>query len=154
MTLRPGKDSASDLPYPDSMEGEDSEAPGFPTVVAKNTATLMKLKGWNQSELGRRSTVSQRHISDLLRGYSDCTTEVIVQLAGAFGIAPWVLMIEDLPAEVLESQRLRILVETYIQNPAGRKLIEGAVDMVSGAPHNESPFNNPSSLQEGLQKRR
>ena len=69
------------------MAGEDvRETAPEPNRVIKSVATLMRWRGWNQSELSRRSGVSQRQISDLLRGQSDCTTGMAEQLAAAFGV--------------------------------------------------------------------
>lgn len=123
------KDSARAVLYAVPMADEDELAPE-PNTVAKNIATLMRLREWNQSELDRRSKVSQRHISDILRGQSDCTTEVIEKLADAFDIEPWQLMVPNLSDDLLAGQQLKRLISAYAEIPAGRALIDGAVDMV------------------------
>lgn len=131
MLLSLGKDGASASVYAVLMTRDDvREATPELGTVARNLATLMRWKDWNQSELARRSEVSQRHISDILRGRSDCTTEMADQLAAAFGFRGWQLMLPDITEELLTSTDLRILVETYIKNPRGRKLIDAASDMV------------------------
>jgi len=135
MLLKTRKDDASPLPYAFSMAGEDvREAASQPNRVIKSVAALMRWRGWNQSELSRRSGVSQRHISDLLRGQSDCTTGMADQLAQAFGVPSWLLMVSDITEELLTNTDLQILVDAYIRNPRGRKLIRGAVDMVRDNP--------------------
>jgi transcriptional regulator with XRE-family HTH domain len=117
------------------MAGEDvREIAPEPNRVARNVAILMRWRDWNQSELSRRSGVSQRHISDLLRGLSDCTTEVTSQLAAAFAVPSWLLMVDDITEELLTTTDLKILVDACIHNPRGRKLILGAVDMVREPP--------------------
>lgn len=122
------KDSANDSDYAGSMD-QDQTFPE-PKAVGRNLALLMKWKGWNQTEVSRRSEVSQRHISDVLRGLTDPTTEIIEKLAGAFGVQVWQMVMGDITEELLTSTDLRLIVETYISTPAGRKLIEGAAEMV------------------------
>ncbi len=129
MVLELSKDSARAKQYAFSMVTGNVGLPE-PTKVARNVAILMRWKGWNQSELARRSGVSQRHISDLLRSLSDCTTELVEQLAKAFGVPSWQIMMDDITEELLTNTDLRIVVETYVRNPNGRKLILGAADMV------------------------
>jgi transcriptional regulator with XRE-family HTH domain len=115
------------------MAGNDEVLPE-PKAVARNLRILMRWHGWNQSELSRRSGVSQRHISDLLRGLSDCTTERLEEFARALRVPSWTLLMDDLTEDLLTSTALQIIVETYVKNPAGRKLISGAADMVRDAP--------------------
>lgn len=113
------------------MEQEEPlEALGEPKAVGRNLAILMKWKSWNQSELSRRSGVSQRHISDVLSGQTDLTTEKVEKLALAFGLQAWQLLMPDITEELLTTTDLRIIVETYVSRPAGRKLIDGAAEMV------------------------
>lgn len=128
MMLLERKDSANDSDYAGSMD-QDQTFPE-PKAVGRNLALLMKWKGWNQTEVSRRSEVSQRHISDVLRGLTDPTTEIIEKLAGAFGVQVWQMVMGDITEELLTSTDLRLIVETYISTPAGRKLIEGAAEMV------------------------
>lgn len=129
MLLTYRKDGARTIPYPVSM-GPGTEAVAQPNAVGRNLAILMHWRGWNQTEVSRRSGVSQRHISDILRGHSDCTSEVMGQLAKAFGIPRWQLDMDDLTEELLTGTELQMIVDTYVRNPAGRKFISGAVEMV------------------------
>jgi transcriptional regulator with XRE-family HTH domain len=137
MPLAARKDGARALGYALPMTGEkqqDQELAPEPKRFAKNLAILMRWRGWNQSDLGRQSGVSQRHISDILRGHSDCTTDMAEQLAKAFGMHAWQLMVEDVTEEVLTSTDLKILVDSYLRYPQGRKLLMGAADMVREGP--------------------
>ena len=133
MALHTRKDTAKPYQYRISMAGKNDSV-AVPTRVMRNVAVLMKWKGWNQSELDRKSGVSQRHISDLLRGHADCTTEVAEKLAAAFGVPSWLLMVDDITEELLTNTDLQIVVDTYVKRPNGRKLILGAVDMVRSTP--------------------
>lgn len=131
MLLTLHKDDARACLYAVRMEQEEPlESPGEPKAVGRNLAVLMKWKGWNQSETSRRSGVSQRHISDVLSGQTDLTTEKVEQLAASFSLQGWQLLMPDITEELLTTTDLQIIVDTYISKPAGRKLIDGAAEMV------------------------
>jgi transcriptional regulator with XRE-family HTH domain len=88
---------------------------------------LMQVAGWNQSELARRSDVSQRHISDIINGRSECTGPVGNKLAAPFGLAGWHLQIPNLPKDLVASPAIAKLVEAYINaDPAGREFLDAA----------------------------
>lgn len=58
-----------------------------PGVIGRNVARMRAERGWTQSELSRRSGVSQSFISDLEGGRrGKATTEVAASLAKAFGV--------------------------------------------------------------------
>lgn len=127
MMLETRKDTAKAYLYPVSMNQEQMPEP---KPVGRNLAMLMRWKDWNQSDVSRKSGVSQRHISDILRGLSDPTTDIIEKLAESFAVQPWQMLMPDITEELLTSTDLRLIVETYISKPAGRKLIDGAAEMV------------------------
>lgn len=132
------KDGATVPVYPRFMsEGSHKEQAPEPTQVAKNLRVLMKWRDWNQSDLARHAKVSQRHISDVLRGHSDCTTEMVGAFAKAFRVPLWKLTMEGLSEDLLTSTDLEIIVEAFVNNPQGRRLLLGAVDMVkqTAEPH-------------------
>lgn len=128
MLLNARKDDAEAYLYAVSMD--NLETPPEPRAIGRNLATLMKWKGWNQTELARRSGVSQRHISDILKGLTDPTTEMVEKLAGAFAVQSWQMMMSDITEDLLTSTDLQIVVATYVSTPAGRRLIDGAAEMV------------------------
>lgn len=134
MLLVPRKDGARASPYAArvDIDEQNDEVLPEPKQIAKALGVLMRWKDWNQSDLARESGVSQRHISDVLRGLSDCTTEMAEQLAAPFGMRAWQLMLPDLTEELLTSTNLKIIFETYLKHPGGRKLIDGAAEMVRG----------------------
>lgn len=82
---------------------------------ALNLARLMDRLGLNQSQLSRKTGVSQRHISALLRGESDCTLQIAEEIAKPFGLRGWQLMLPRMPDELIDSPRLSSLVESYIE---------------------------------------
>ena len=83
-------------------------------VLATNLIALMEKRGWTQQQLEAKSGVSQRHISSLRRETADCTTEVLDALGTAFGIPGWLLLVPDLPIEVLDSPTLYVCSFTML----------------------------------------
>ena len=103
------------------------QRPHTANSVAKNLRALMAGAGWNQSELGRRSGVSQRHISDILNGHAQCTVPVANELATPFGLKGWHLLLPDLPTDLVASPAIAKLVEAYIKaDQAGRDFLDAA----------------------------
>jgi len=93
-------------------------------VLAKNLRILMERRDWTQTALKEKSGVSQRHISSLLNQQQDCTTEILAGLALAFRLPGWLLLVADLPAELLDSQDIPLLIQRYLKaGPEGRSLL-------------------------------
>jgi transcriptional regulator with XRE-family HTH domain len=81
----------------------------------------------NQSELARRSGVSQRHISDIVNGRTECTAPVMNDLAAPFGLKGWHLMLPNLSKDLIASPAIGKLVEAYINaDEAGREFLDAA----------------------------
>lgn len=118
-------------------------------VLAANLRNLMDRRDWTQTALGDKSGVSQRHVSSLLNKEQDCTTEVLDDLAGAFGLPSWILLIPDLPIELLDSQSVHLLVRRYAgAGPEGQALLDRMAERE--AFHNQGrekvlPFGRPKS---------
>lgn len=109
--------NSSDPPYRSQMAAKKA----IRAVLAANLIALMNKRGWTQQQLEAKSSVSQRHISSLRRGTADCTTEVLDALGSAFGIPGWLLLVPDLPIEVLDSPEVPLLVERYIRGAAAAR---------------------------------
>ena len=125
MQLTEGKDTARTLVYrkgmPQRSYAPDDDLP----VFAVNLQRLMDVAKLNQTELHRLTGVSQRHISALVRGESDCTLQVAEQIAKPFGLRGWHLMLPNLPADLVNSPRVLALVESYLDaNEEGRTLLD------------------------------
>lgn len=126
MPLAMGKDGARPKQYALVMASKRPR-PNTANSVAKNLRALMDSTGWNQSELARRSDVSQRHISDILGGKSFCTVPVANQLAAPFGLTGWHLLLPDLPTDLVASPAIGRLVAAYIKaDAAGREFLDAA----------------------------
>ena len=71
--------------------------------IGRNVARMRKVKGWSQSELARRSGVSQAFISSLEGGRrGKATTDVAEALAKALGVT-----VDDLLREAEEGEEPR-----------------------------------------------
>ena len=126
IALEEGKDTARRTEYAFGMATK-RQRPPTSSSVAKNLAMLMEAAGWNQSELGRRSEVSQRHISDILNGRSECTVPIASKLAAPFGLTGWHLLLPDLPKDLVASPAIAKLVSAYIHaDEAGRTFMDAA----------------------------
>lgn len=114
-------------------------------ALAGNLTRLMKLNNLTQAELARRSGVGQSTISGLLDSNnlieSNPSTETLEKLAEQFGMPVWQLLIPEMPADLVSSQRVTKLVENYRDAPeAGRT----HVDRVAEGEKRYGPF-----LQDG-----
>lgn len=136
-------DSARDRVHAFAMDkrivhpSQNSDLSHARQVLARNLAALMSLKDWNQTELGRRSRVSQRHISDILNRRTDATGGVLNKLAAAFGREGFELLIDGLDGEIRASSgNLRELVSAYVSDPDTRRLLDAALQL---SPHKKRP---------------
>lgn len=99
--------------------------------VARNLKALMDSRDWNQSDLARQSGVSQRHISDILRGRTDTTAAWLDKLAAPFERKGFELMVDGLHAEIgASSAQLAAMIQAYVRDPQVRKLLDGAFALV------------------------
>jgi len=104
-------------PYRSAM----AEKQAIRAVLAANLIALMTKRGWTQQQLEAKSGVSQRHISSLRRGTAGCTTEILDSIGSAFGIPGWILLVPDLPVEVLDSPEVPLLIERYARGAAAAR---------------------------------
>jgi transcriptional regulator with XRE-family HTH domain len=126
IALNAGKDTASPSHYAFGM-AQRRHRPHTANSVARNLRALMEGAKCNQSELARQSGISQRHISDILAGHSQCTVPVANQLAAPFGLKGWHLLLPDLPTDLVASPAIARLVAAYISaDAAGREFLDAA----------------------------
>lgn len=97
-------------------------------AVAANLKLLMACHGGiNQVSLAKKTGLSQRTISNVLRPGSvgSITTDTIESLAEFFKIEPYHLMIPNLPIEELLSKSIESLIECYARSSeVGRENIK------------------------------
>jgi transcriptional regulator with XRE-family HTH domain len=110
------------FPYRDGMKSADQK---LREVVALNLGRLMERREWSQTELARKTGVSQRHISNMLNSQTGASFETLSAVGRAFGIPGWMLLLDDVPVELLDSQKIPLLVASFRDaGPDGRDLIE------------------------------
>lgn len=99
--------------------------PGTRAILAANLGVLMERRGWTQTEVETASGVSQRYVSSILHGQQDCTIAILTSLAAAFNLPAWVLLVPGVSADLLDSQRLHLLVTRYsLSGPEGQELLD------------------------------
>jgi transcriptional regulator with XRE-family HTH domain len=77
----------------------------------------MQIAGWSQRELSTKSGVSQRQVSNILTGATSCSIETAADLARAFGLTNWHLLMPGLSKDLLTSPSLERLVRAYVEAP-------------------------------------
>lgn len=122
-----GKDTANDNVYHADVATK-RQRPLIASSISKNLRhLLLTAMDDNQSELARRSGVSQRHISDILNGHTECTYPIAIALAAPFGLEGWHLQLPDLPTDLVASPAIAKLVSAYINaDKAGREFLDAA----------------------------
>lgn len=114
--------SSSPFSYLEGMKTGDSR---LRETVASNLRALMDRRDWSQTDLAKKAKVSQRHISNMLTRKTGASFETLHCVASAFGIPGWMLMLENLPVEFLDSQKIPSLVVSYRDaGPDGQALVE------------------------------
>lgn len=126
MLLTFQKQSSSPCSYDSCMA---KGTPELRKVVADNLRALMDKRDWSQETLGLKARVSQRHISNMLNRKTSASFETLNAVAAAFGIPGWLLMIANLQVDLLDSQRIPLLVDRFrLSGPDGKDLIERLAD--------------------------
>jgi transcriptional regulator with XRE-family HTH domain len=127
IALEDGKDTAKHNEYYFGMASK-RHRPLIASSVSKNLRVLLDLTmDGNQSELARQSGVSQRHISDIINGRTECTYPIAAALAAPFGLIGWHLQLPDLPKDLVASPAIARLVAAYIDaDDAGREFMDAA----------------------------
>lgn len=92
-------------------------------ALARNVKLLREDAKWSQQELAKRAGVAQTAISYMERPESlkSPTIAHISKVAGAFGLAPWHLLLPAATVDVLRARSVDKLVTCYVHlNQAGR----------------------------------
>lgn len=87
-------------------------------IFADNIRHLMKVRGDSQLRLAQRAGVSQRVVGDLMtygKGhFKNPTVRTLDALAGAYGVAPWVLLLPDMPLDNAVQDRVLSALAGYL----------------------------------------
>ncbi|HLA60932.1 MAG TPA: helix-turn-helix transcriptional regulator [Nitrospiraceae bacterium] len=87
-------------------------------VLATNTRALMERRGWTQAKVAAKASLSQTHVGNVLRQEVAPTTVVITGLGKAFDLPGWLLLVPELPIEILDSKEVPDLLQTYLEAAA------------------------------------
>lgn len=99
--------------------------PQVRAILSANLRALKERRDWTQTELANKAKISQRYVSSVLNQEQAPTTEIVDALASAFGLPGWVLLIPDIPIELLDSPDIPLLLQHYLgAGPDGRGLLD------------------------------
>lgn len=124
--------------------------PAIRATLAANLLALKDRRGWTQTEVAIKAKISQRYVSSALNQQQSLSAEIVDALASAFGLPGWILLIPDLPVEVLDTQRIPLLVSHYIHaGQTGQKAIDGYAEREANNHALQQqilPFSKPKSV--------
>jgi transcriptional regulator with XRE-family HTH domain len=92
--------------------------PATKTTLARNLRYLMERRGWKQKDLERKSGVSQKTISNILREEKVPGLDTVELIAEAFGLNLWHLIMPSLIAEIESGTNMQTLFDNYIKASA------------------------------------
>ena len=78
-----------------------------PTVratLAANVKSCLKHLEWSESELARRSGVSQKQVNNIVRRRNGCGVEALHEIGVALGVPFWLLLVPNLGRTVADGQ--------------------------------------------------
>jgi len=111
MLLSDAKNNARPSPYPQDM---GTAKQSIRQVLAENVAKLKARRDWTQAQIASRGGLSQTHVGNVLRAEVNPTTEILEGLSRAFGIPEWLLLVPNLPVELLDSNEVPAMLQTWL----------------------------------------
>lgn len=109
------------IPYAEDMPAQRQKPRESLSI---NLRHLMATREWNQVQLAKRSGVNQKTISNILNGRNTPTLDILDQIAAAFGLNVWHLILPDLPADLVNGGTIERLFENFIASgEKGREYI-------------------------------
>lgn len=81
--------------------------------LSANLEAFLEVAGISQNELARRSNVSQKQVNNIVQQRTGCGIDALAALAGALGVAPWILLVEDASRLIDSRLKLEKLVAQY-----------------------------------------
>ena len=107
---------------------------------ANNLRLLMRLSAVNQTELAKMSGVSQKTISNILKGTQTPTIETADLLAAAFGLEGWHLIMPNLPSDLVSSPTIEALFSSFLGASAGGR------EMIIKVAEREAEYNKKDAI--------
>ena len=94
-------------------------------TLINNLSHLMILYDYDSAKVAKKSGLTKRAVQYYLNGERVPSIEKAEQLASAFGLEGWHLIMPNLPNDISQTKHLRCLVENYLSSSlAGRDVIE------------------------------
>jgi Predicted transcriptional regulators len=82
--------------------------------LAVTVRTMLRERDWSETELSRRSGVSQKHINNITREKLGCSVEGLHEIAKAFNVPAWQMLVWGRAASDANAQKLDKLVVAYL----------------------------------------
>lgn len=93
-------------------------------TLKNNLSILMERDSLSETGLAKRAKVAQKTVNNIMNLRSTPTLDVLTRLAQALNVTPWLLIMPDLPSDMLRSHEAERLLRSYIDsNNDGRELI-------------------------------
>lgn len=93
-------------------------------TFVRNLKFLIDLNEFSQTDLAKKSGVSQKSISNILLGEQNPTIETAEKIAKAFGLQGWHMIMPNLPSDLISSTELEQLLANFIEaSESGREML-------------------------------
>lgn len=107
------------------MEGVDKTD----AIIGRNLAYLISAQDLSYRAAGKLTKVNDRMLKFVVDGSSSPTVDIVIKIAKAFKIAPWLMLHPDLPALYPTRKALALLIENYAKcGDESRSYIERAAE--------------------------
>lgn len=65
-------------------------------TLARNVRSCLEVLEWSQSELARRSGVSQKQVNNIVRERNGCSVEALYEIGVALSVPFWLLLMPNM----------------------------------------------------------
>lgn len=94
-------------------------------TLARKLNYLMEKHGYSERDMEQKSGVSAKTINNMRNAKHRSAVENVDKVAAVFGLAGWLLIIPDMPDDLMESKNLKNTLKNYAAAGAeGREAIE------------------------------
>lgn len=83
-------------------------------LVAQNVRHLLHLNEWSESELARRTGISQKQVNNIVRERYGCTIEALFEIARAFRVPAFAMLVTGMSETDADFDKLDQLVVSYL----------------------------------------
>ncbi|MBH1745227.1 helix-turn-helix transcriptional regulator [Stenotrophomonas maltophilia] len=105
--------------YPAQVTNDSSR------TLADNVRRLMEAAGDTQAKVAKRAGLAQRSVGNVVTygttHETSPTLRTVDGIADAYGVPVWMLLLDQVPLEVLQSPELGRLIDNYVKAPASAR---------------------------------